>query len=163
MNNGAGRMRRAVSVLGILIAAATVIACGDGGGPTSPTPPTPQIPQVAGIYRGPATITSSIVGSVMGYSEMEVVQAGSQVTITGWITIGTDTVPLPAATGTINETGFFSLDAGGTNIDGHVEPTCGTWTTLSSTTTFVGRTIQVVTNTTTTLCGVFSYSATLTR
>ena len=116
MNNGAGRMRQGVSVLGILIAAATAITCGDDGGPTSPTPPTPQVPQVAGIYRGPATITSSIVGSVMGYSEMEVAQAGSQVTITGWMTIGTDTVPLPAATGTINETGFFSLDAGGTNI-----------------------------------------------
>lgn len=156
-------MRQAVSVLGILIAAATAIACGDGGGPTSPTPPTPQIPQVAGIYKGQATISSSILGPLTGYAEMDVVQAGNQVTITGSMTIGTLNVPFAAMKGTINETGFFNLDARGTNIDGHVEPTCGTWTIISSTTTFVGRTVQVVTNATTTRCGMFSYSATLTR
>ena len=160
--NGADRMRQAVLIFGILISTATGIACDEGGGPTSPTP---QFPQVAGIYRGPATILSSVMGSLTGYSEMVVVQAGSELTITGSLTIGRDTVPLVAMTGTINRTGFFTLHAGGptTSIDGQIDPECGRWNITSSSLAFVGRTLQAVVTATTTYCGILNISGTLTR
>ena len=84
MNKRTARTRQSVSVLGIVIVVVLAMACGDDGGPLAPTP---QIPQVAGTYRGPITISSSTLGSVTGYAELEVVQAGSQVTITGLQTI----------------------------------------------------------------------------
>ncbi len=109
MNKRTSRTRRAVSVIGVVIVVVLAMACGDDGGPMAPTSPTPQIPQVAGTYRGPITISSSTLGSVTGYAEMEVVQAGSQVTITGSQTIAGNNVQLAALTGTINATGFFTL------------------------------------------------------
>ena len=156
-------MRRAVSVLRVVIVVGLTMACGDDGRPVVPTSPTPQIPQVAGTYRGPVTISSSTLGSVTGYAEMQVVQAGSQVTLTGSQTIAGDTVQLAALTGSINTTGFFTVSAGGSHIDGDVEPTCGRWNITTATRTFVGRTLQIVVSAITTYCGVLDYSATLTR
>lgn len=160
MNKRTARTRQSVSVLGIVIVVVLAMACGDDGGPLAPTP---QIPQVAGTYRGPITISSSTLGSVTGYAELEVVQAGSQVTITGSQTIAGNTVQLAALTGTINATGFFTPSAGGSHIDGNFEPTCGRWDVTTATRTFVGRTLQIVVSAFTTYCGVVDYSATLTR
>ena len=62
-------------------------------------------------------------GSVTGFAQMDVAQAGTQVTITGSVTLAGQTSQLAALTGTINATGFFSPTAGGTQFDGHNEPT----------------------------------------
>ena len=45
---------------------------------------------------------------------MEVAQAGDQLTITGSITLGGQTIQIPAVTGTLNATGFFTIAAGST-------------------------------------------------
>ena len=65
-------------------------------------------------------------------------------TITGSVTLAGQTSQLAALTGTINATGFFSPTAGGTQFDGHNEPTCSTWRIVAATRTFVGRTLQIV-------------------
>ena len=108
-------------------------------------------------------MSGAAFSSLTGYAEMDVVQAGSQITITGWMTFGRDTVPLGAATGTINTTGFFTPNPGKSSLNGHVEPTCGRWAVTTETRTFVGRNLHFVLAGTTTFCGVVNVSMTLTR
>lgn len=93
---------------------------------------------------------------------MNVVQAGAQLTITGSITLLGQTVPLPAFTGTVNSTGFFT--ASGTGFSGAVDDaTCGLVSTANATLTFSGNTARYVENTTTDFCGNWAFSGTLTR
>ena len=93
---------------------------------------------------------------------MVVVQAESQLTISGSMTLDGMTVQLPAVTGTINETGLFTATAGGFSTSA-VPDTCGTITPTSSTLTFSGSTAQLHESATTDFCGTLTLDATLTR
>ena len=71
---------------------------------------------------------------------------------------------LPAVTGTINETGFFTLTASGA-VPGPpvVLGNCGVLTLTSQSLTFAGRTLTFQEGHRTTFCGSLTLAATLTR
>ena len=140
-----------------VMAAACVItlACGGITGPS--------FPDVAGSYSGPLTVTSTLVaGSFTGTMTMTVVQADDQITVTGSTTFMGETQQLPAITGTINETGFFTATAGG-SAPPSPDPDCGILTTTASTLSFAGRTARFHQTISTTHCGGLSFDAELTR
>ena len=147
---------------------ATVVAVlagcsGDDGG--SPVEPSPRYPQVAGTYTGPATITVPATGvTLTGSGRAVVVQSGNELTINGSLTFGGVESVLPAVTGTINETGFFTLTASGA-VPGPpaVSDECGVLTITSQSLTFAGRTLTFQEGYRTTFCGSLTIAATLTR
>ena len=123
----------------------------------------PSYPDVAGTYSGPLVWSLSIDPTpVTGTMSITVVQQDSQLTVTGSITMLGTTSQLPAITGTINETGFFTATSGGAagNIP---DPTCGVITTTSSTLTFSGNSARFHETASTQYCGSWSFDATLTR
>ena len=131
------------------------VACSD---------PTAPFPDVAGTYAGTVTLSVSGGGSLDldGSMIMVVAQSDEQLTITGSITFLGETVQLPAITGTINETGFFTATAGGFS-ETTSDPECGTWTTTSSTLTFSGATARLQESVSSPSCGNLSLFGTLTR
>lgn len=135
-------------------ACAVTLACGITG---------PSYPDVAGTYSGPLTVTSTLVsGSFTGTMTMNVVQVDDQITVTGSVTFMGDTDQLPAITGTINETGFFTATAGG-SAPSTSDPECGITTTTASTLSFSGRSARFHQTISTTYCGGLSFDADLTR
>ena len=166
-----GRNGKVLMTCNVLLSAVAVVAvlaaagCDDASTPSSPSPTRPvqpQIPQVAGTYTGSMTLT--VAGnSLTGSGTMTVVQSGSQLTITGSATIAGETIQMPAVTGTINATGFFTLTGGGSLVSEWEDPTCGTMQIVSSTLTFSGRTLRYVESATTTLCGPLQISMSLSR
>ena len=143
----------------VMLALTLVVGCGAD----SPVAPSSPFPQVAGIYTGPITLSSSVFGSISGTARMEVAQSGSQVTITGTVTLAGETSQLAALTGAVNETGFFTATAGGAAVGPALESTCGTSTVTAATRTFVGRELQIVVEVSTVACGLITWSATLSR
>lgn len=129
------------------------VACGSTG---------PSFPDVAGTYTGAVTASQSGGGSLDGSMSMDVAQSGEQLTITGSITFLGETTQLPAITGTINETGFFTATAGGFS-ETTSDPECGTWTTTSATLTFSGATARLQESASSPRCGTLSLFGTLTR
>ena len=120
---------------------------------------------MGGTYTGPATITVPAAGlTLTGSGRAVVVQSGNQLTINGSLTFGGVETVLPAVTGTINETGFFTLTASGA-IPG--PPTtlsdCGLLTLTSQSLTFAGRSLTFEEGYQTTFCGAITLAATLTR
>ncbi len=143
-----------------------VAACDDNGnrgGGTTPAGPSRQVLQVAGTYTGPVTLVVAGSSTTAGSARMVVAQSGSQLTITGSVTISGQTIQIAAVTGTINATGFFNATGGGSLTDTIQEPTCGTMRATSSTLTFSGSTARFVEDYTTTRCGPVQVSATLRR
>ena len=123
-------------------------------------PPDPTFPNVAGTYTGPLDLTFAGVTVTLS-AGMTVVQSGSQLTITGYASFAGEIIQLPAVTGNINQTGFFTATSGfASDID---DPTCGHITTTSSTLTFSGNTARYVETATSSFCGNISISGTLTR
>ena len=148
----------------VLLLALTLIvpACG-GDTPTAPTPSVPQIPQVAGTYTGSLQFSAPVLDFTVAIpANMTVVQAGSQLTITGTITVDGTPSEIPAITGTVNATGFFTATGGGSSL-GEDDPTCGTLTPTAFTITFSGNTLRWVEQVGTSLCGNVELSGTLTR
>lgn len=149
------------TLLWLAVACVAVLAACGGDNPTEPSS---RYPQVAGTYTGPATITAHAVGeTATGSGRAVVVQSGNQVTVTGWLTFDGEEFVLPAATGTINETGFFTLTASGDVPSLPVATECGFFTLTSSSLTFAGRNLMFEESYQSTLCGAFSLAATLTR
>ena len=148
-------MRTVVTALSLVL-----LACGDGG-PNSPGNVN-QIPNVAGTYYG--SLTWTIDGTQVATPSMRivVVQAGPQLTITGTMTVEGQTIALPAVTGNINATGFFTATGGGSAAT-LSDANCGTIRTTSSSLTFSGNTVQYVENASTAFCGNWSLSGTLRR
>ena len=131
-----------------------VVACSDLIGPS--------FPDVAGTYTGTVTLSLTGGGSVDGSMSMVVAQSDEQLTITGSITFLGETTQLPAVTGTINETGFFTATAGG--FSGTTsDPQCGTWTTTSATLSFSGGTARLQESASSAFCGTLNLFGTLTR
>ena len=149
-----------------LIATVVAVLAGCGGGDGgSPVEPSPRYPQVAGTYTGPAIITVVSTGTTLtGSGRAVVVQSGNQITINGSLTFEGVEVVLPAVTGTINETGFFTLTESGA-VPG--PPTtlgdCGLLTLTSQSLTFAGRTLTFQEGYGTTFCGSVTLVATITR
>ena len=120
---------------------------------------------MGGTYTGPATIAMPATGLILtGSGRAVVVQSGNQVTINGSLTFDGMEFVLPAVTGTINETGFFTLTASGA-VPG--PPTtlsdCGLLTLTSQSLTFAGRSLTFEEGYQTTFCGSTTVATTLTR
>ena len=146
----------------IVTVAAVLAGCGDLG---SPVAPFPIYPQVAGIYTGPATITAHTTGlTLTGFGRAIVFQSRNEVTIHRSLTFGGVESVRPAATGTINETGFFTLIASGA-VPGPptVSGQCGILTLTSQSLHFAGHTLTFQEGHQTTFCGPVALVATLTR
>ena len=109
-------------VVTLVFTALLTSACGE-----SATAPSSQIPQVAGTYTGSIALSSAGRTLGSGTARMTVVQAGSELTITGSVTISGATVQIRAVTGTINRTGFFT-PARHSFTNRVTDPTCGTIT-----------------------------------
>ncbi len=123
----------------------------------------PSYPDVAGTYSGPLVWSVSLDPSpITGAMNITVVQQDNQLTVTGSITVLGVTSQLPAITGTINETGFFTATGGGA-ASTFPDPTCGVITATSSTLTFSGNSARFLETATTQYCGSWSFDATLTR
>lgn len=143
-------------------------ACDNGTGPAAPTqirtPPTPRVPQVAGTYRGSLTLTASVGSVYAGEMTARVTQAGTSVTLTGTYTTPDGTrAGLPAITGRINESGYFTATEGGGTSETAYEPTCGTWHFTGSRISFSGGTMSYWGSYDTTYCGQIQMSGTLRR
>ena len=123
----------------------------------------PSYPDVAGVYTGPLVWSVSASPTpITGTMSINVVQQDDQLTVTGSITVLGTTSQLPAITGTINETGFFTATSGGASGSAP-DPTCGVITTTSSTLNFSGDTARFHETATTDYCGSWAFDATLAR
>lgn len=121
----------------------------------------PEYPDVAGNYTGSLTVTTD-GERFTGQMSMFVVQHDDGLTITGSIDILGESFHLPAITGRISKTGFFTLTAGGV-ATATSDPECGTVTAAAFTLTFVDDTARLHESSTSTHCGTFAYDAQLTR
>ena len=82
---------RALVAAAAVVGAVLLVACDDM---------TPKVPNVAGHYEGPVVIRFVDLGiQASGSVLIRVVQAGSEVTISGSITIGATTSEVAAITG----------------------------------------------------------------
>ena len=142
-----------------------VVSCSEDS-PTAPTPqPTPQptIPQVAGTYTGSFNMSVDGVLAGSGTETLTVAQVGAQLTITGSVTIPSLELSfnVPAVTGTINASGFFTQTSPQLSLP--PDPTCGAFTAVSASLNFSGNTVRHVEIINTARCGLVEFSGTLTR
>ena len=121
------------------------------------------VPNVAGTYSGPVLLRFSELDiEADGTSRLTVVQSREEVTIYGSLTLAGVTAEIPAFTGTINSTGFFTVTGHG--VAGTVsDATCGEYRTISSSLTFDAGEARLVENVSTDFCGNIHLSGTLTR
>lgn len=142
-----------------------VVACDS---PTSPSAAA-RIPNVAGTYTGSLTFSILSTGDSLPIrGRITATQAGSQVTLTGSLTLSGQTLELPAVTGTVSATGFFTATGGGFYEDAARDPTCGRITTTSSTLVFSvsgqsASSLRYQETATTDYCGNLQISGTLYR
>ena len=124
---------------------------------------TGPVPEIAGTYAG-SFIVQYLVNreGVAGSMQVVIEQAGQNVTLTGSIGVSGVTVPIPAATGTLDATGFLELTDGG--FSGSVnEEFCGPTRTISSTVRFFGGGAEISEHADTDFCGRVILSGSLTR
>ena len=141
--------------LALVFAASVLTSCGD-----NPTAPTSRIPEVAGTYTGPL-IVQVPTDSFQGTARFHVAQAGTQLTVTGSISLLGTTDQLDAIRGTINEMGFFIPTTGA--AAGVVHEACGRIVTTRTNIAFTGRRVRWEEDASTALCGTFELSGTLSR
>ncbi len=140
------------------------VGCGDSG-PIAPTTPTaPRFPQVAGTYSGTLSLSPSDSSGVLSVpAQLTVIQAGSQLTISGSMTLMGQNIDVAAVTGTINETGFFTVAESGSFTGPAHNPTCGNIVPTSGSLTFSGNMVRLVQTAVTDYCGNWQLDGTLTR
>ncbi len=151
----AARLLKASLVLAL---AAGLSSCGDDA-PGSPS----DIPNISGNYSGFLTWNVGPINVQTIGVTMVVVQAGSQATINGALTLGARTEPFSAFTGNVNATGFFTATGGGAGTKNTFSPTCGAVTFSDASLTFSGNTARYVEHDNTQSCGTWTFSGTLTR
>jgi hypothetical protein len=146
----------------VLLLGLGLAACGGGGGGdvTSPSAAN-QMPNVAGTYTGPVSWTVDGAPFYPLTMQLNVAQAGSQLTISGSFTVNGRTVPITAMTGNINATGYFTPTSGGAM--GTYDASCGYITNIDGSLTFSGRNAQYVERDSTSYCGAWVFSGTLAR
>ncbi|MYJ21531.1 MAG: hypothetical protein F4100_12445 [Rhodothermaceae bacterium] len=115
------------------------------------------VPNVEGIYAGLITLqgTGAVVSVKLTWN---VRQSGEQVTVTGSL----EGESIPAFTGTVNETGFLTIIAGGSS-GSFRDAVCGLIQTVSSTAVFSEQNVSVQQEWTTSNCGNVSASGVLVR
>ena len=149
-----------------ILAVLTLVLLPSCNSPTDPSDPIlaawNQFPNVAGTYNGTLRWTANGALVANASARLNVVQAGSQLTLTGSVTIFGQIVQLPAVTGNINQTGFFTATSGGGASTG-ADPTCGVITTTSVTLAFSGNTATYTEAANTQFCGNWAFAGTLTR
>ena len=91
---------------------------------------------------------------------MTVVQSGAQLTLTAALTFDGRTLNAPAISGTINAAGFFTQTSA--MSPPVTDPVCGTVTPTGFSLNFAGSTARYVETATTTSCGNWEFSSTLT-
>lgn len=118
---------------------------------------------VGGTYSGPIHLQYSIFdASQTGQMLVDVVQAGSQVTLSGTIVVDGFTMAVPALTGTMNATGYFEYSTFGV-INSYYNDECGVISGSSLTVTFSAEQMRYQETATSAHCGTFSATATLRR
>ena len=129
---------------------------------TTGTLPVNVFPNVAGHYTGVLDWTASGTYVALLGGDLTVVQVGSQLTLTGFVSLSGQIIQIPAVTGNVNQTGFVTATAGGaaSNVN---DPTCGTISGVSTTLTFAGNTARYIEIATTQFCGTWTISGFLTR
>ncbi len=93
---------------------------------------------------------------------MSVVQIGAMVTAAGTLTFDDWVLDLPAITGEINITGFFTATAGG-SVGEYRDPNCGQFTTTGASMVFSGETLRIRETYVTEWCGDISASGLFAR
>jgi len=148
----------------IVMFATITVACG-GGSSGSPTSPSSQFPNVAGTYAGQLSlkIDGQVVENIT--ARLIAVQSGSEVTINSRITIDGVPIDLPAVTGNIDATGFFTVTASGASSAPTYDQTCGYITATATSLNFPYglSTVQYIEIATTDYCGTWNFSGILTR
>ena len=144
-----------------LVIALVSAACssGPGRGPDG-------ILRVGGTYTGKGTYLFSDRGTSFEVSmRMVVVQSGSDVTLSGSITVAGTTINLPAQTGTVSSTGtFMATSSGVIDYEAALETSqCGTIHPISGSLAFSGNQARLEESANTDYCGRIQFSATLTR
>ena len=126
LNRASSRIRWCT--IAAVLAATAVPARGDPpAGPTSVRnpPPVQPFPQVQGTWEGPAQESwPDIAFYNTGSISIRVQQAGAEVTVTGRVTLRGRTGSLPAATGTLNRSGFVRISTG-RPVETTQDPACG--------------------------------------
>ena len=146
--------------LGLIIAtAAVLVACQQGPGSNG-------IPNVEGTYTGPMTFLFSDRGtSVEGSMRLIVEQSGSDVTLSGSLTIADITVNLTAVSGIVTNTGaFVATSSGVIDAEAALESSlCGRARPITASLAFSGGTVRIEESADTEYCGRISLHATLKR
>ena len=154
------RRRCSLSLAAAALLALVLAACED----TAPT--VSGVPSVAGTYTGDQTISIPELGLTgTGQMTMTVVQDGETLTITGSQTWDGVTTGLTALTGTVSKTGVFTAEESGV-VDAEAalsNTICGRLRPISASLTFVQRRIEYEVTVQSTLCGLISLYASLTR
>ncbi len=150
-------MRKLHSIAYALIAAIILVGCdsNDEAG----------VPQVGGEYSGELRITSSDAPNISLNFLMSanVIQSDEDVTITATIVVDGISETLPAITGEISKTGFFTPQAGGTvRVYNVPDPTCGLTLSYASSITFEDDVMIYTAQETFERCGSASATARLT-
>ena len=145
----------------VLITIVFIVSCGDDL--ISSKIPS-KVPQVAGTYAGPLEIIFSATPGIKltGSMKVIVIQAGSQLTITGSVTLIGTTIQLTAISGTINSSGYFTIEKSG-GVGQVRDKECGVLRTLSFSITFLNNSIKYVEDISTDYCGIFQFSGTLSK
>ena len=97
------------------------------------------------------------------YARMQVVQSGSQIIVNASITLNGVEVALPATTGNINQTGYYTATASGGAAGSTYDPNCGYLVLISQSLTFSGNTVTYVEVMNSDFCGQVRLNGTLTR
>ena len=145
---------------GLIIATvAVLVACQQGPGSNG-------IPNVEGTYTGPMTILFSDRGtSFEGSARLVVEQSGTDVTLSGSLTLADVTVNITAVSGVVTSTGsFVATRSGVIDAEAALESSlCGRARPVSASLAFSGNTVRFEESADTEYCGRVSLHATLKR
>ena len=99
----------------------------------------------------------------VGTMHMTVQQNGSEVSVSSYFVVDGVRTDSPALKGTVDSTGFFTKTAGGSPLDELEDPDCGLIRDAGWSLTFAGTTASYVGSLTTTYCGNWQFTSTLSR
>ena len=138
----------------LLVAVVGVTACDMNG-----------VPNVEGTYTGPVTMTYADLGLIYTFQMRVVVeQSGSRVSMSISFSAQGVTAGVGVATGTIDATGLYTPDEDQSVATAAGSTTCGTTTPLTTRSIiFSGGKLEFAGSAQTSLCGLVSLQATLSR